>query len=67
MNVPKKLTIVMHKPLVQTPTDRSHVLVTLVGLAMDKFALVCENLCCKFFSYLQHMAVGDSYKFLNLN
>ena len=41
MSVGSRLTIVMHKPLAQTPMDRSHVLVTLVGLATEQLALVC--------------------------
>ena len=42
-NVQWGLTIVMHKPLVITHLDRTHVLVTLVGLVEEKFVLVCES------------------------
>ena len=42
-NVPRGLTIAMMKLIVQTPMDHSHVLVTLVGLATEKLALVGEK------------------------
>ena len=42
-NVQWGLTIVMNKPLVITHLDRTHVLVTLVGLVEEKIVLVCES------------------------
>ena len=49
-NVQWGLTIVMYKPLVITHWDRTHVLVTLVGLVEEKIVLVCESKNVLFFN-----------------